>query len=113
MRRSGDGGLRMLTLTETMSDVGSEEAVADSPGGGFRSRLHAELGEDVADVGGGGTRTYEKRICNLRVGPAGDQQAQHFELAGRQAAGAHGAGHVHLSSRLHDGGDEARGLDQG
>src|SRR4051794_28649434 len=81
LKPSATPRLRMLPLNARMSPrlPGHGRAVgvrlvAHGPGGDLGSGLHAELGEDVLEMGLDGARRHKQLLGNLTVGqPARDQ----------------------------------------
>src|SRR4051812_3707799 len=62
----------------------SGETVPEGVGAGTPAGLDLELGQDAGDVSADGAGTDEKRLRDLAVRVAVDQQAQHLALARRQ-----------------------------
>ena len=54
-------------------------SVTNGEDGGFAAGAAPKLGEDVADVLGGGARADEERLGDSPVGATGDEEAQHLD----------------------------------
>ena len=70
-----------------VQENGSDEAVAVGDGRGGGAGGDAELGVDVGGVPADGLRADEERLADLPIRAPLGQQAQHLQLAGRQAVG--------------------------
>src|SRR5206468_9612946 len=66
---------------------GSDQAVAVGVGDGGGPGVDAELGEDGGDVALGGPLADGEGGGDGPVGVAGGEEAEHFQLARRQAVG--------------------------
>src|SRR5215217_6938497 len=80
--RGGDGGSPYLVHVAGGGGVrGSDQPAADGNGGRLGAVVDPELGEEVADVGGGGAAADEEGVGDFAVGLAGHQQSEHLVLA--------------------------------